>query len=343
MATGILYHDSFTRHTYPGHPENHQRVQAIMRQLKHEDKVLEKLTPIEAREASADDICIGHSADYIAEVQSVSQRGGGMLDADTYMNEFSYEAAARAVGGTLDMISKIVSNELSNGFALTRPPGHHARRQRGSGFCIFNTVAVAALALRSLHNVERVAILDFDVHHGNGTQAIVEEEPAILYISSHQYPFYPMTGALNSIGSKAAKGTKINLPLPEGTGDEGFQKIYKEIVFPALERFSPDFLLVSAGFDAHFQDPLAGLNITLTTYHWLATQLFTLAQKICQGRLIYCLEGGYNRKVLAFAVSDIFRTLLGDSPAFEDKIGRVSGREPDLSELISTLKALHSL
>jgi acetoin utilization deacetylase AcuC-like enzyme len=190
--------------------------------------------------------------------------------------------------------------------------------------------------------LERVAIVDFDVHHGNGTQDILYENPDILFVSSHQYPYYPGTGAINEIGAGPAKGTTVNLPLSVMTGDEGFKRLYREVVFPVIRRFKPELILVSAGFDAHWDDPLASLGLSLEGYAWLSQSLIDLAADLCQGRIVFTLEGGYNLNVLAPGVGNTFRALLGDSH-IDDPVGPAPRQEPDVSSLLAELKQVHQL
>jgi acetoin utilization deacetylase AcuC-like enzyme len=236
----------------------------------------------------------------------------------------------------------VVKGELANGFALVRPPGHHAVPNRAMGFCIFGNTAVTARAIREMPEVERVVIVDFDVHHGNGTQAIVEEDPDIMFVSSHQYPFYPGTGAAYEIGTGPAQGTKVNIPLSVMMGDEAFKRLYGELVFPLIRRFEPQLMIISAGFDSHWDDPLANIGVTLTGYQWLVQGLIDLAGEVCDGKIVFSLEGGYNLRVLAPGVANVFRALLGDNE-IDDPLGVSPWVEPDVSHLLSELKKIHKL
>lgn len=283
-----------------------------------------------------------HHPRHIERVEEISRRGGGLLDADTYTNEFSYDAAVYAAGGLIDLTHAVVDGLFDNGFALVRPPGHHATPIRAMGFCLFSTIAIAARAARYDRGLERVAVIDFDVHHGNGTQDVLIEDPTVLFISSHQYPFYPGTGGLHEIGKGEARGATINIPLDVGVGDQGFKRLYGEAVFPVLRRFQPQLILVSAGFDAHWDDPLANIGLTLTGYRWLCQGLIELATELCKGRIVFLLEGGYNLEVLAPGVGNVFRLLLGDSYC-HDPLGPSPWAEPDVSQLLGMLKALHNL
>jgi acetoin utilization deacetylase AcuC-like enzyme len=341
MITGYVFDEIFTRHDFPKHPENAKRLVAIMKYLADQD-ILPHLTQIPSRPATLDELMYGHHPTYVEMVEENCRYGGGMLDADTYTNSFSYEAASHAVGGLIDLIAAVIKGELNNGFVLVRPPGHHAVPSRAMGFCVFSTAAIAARAARIDLGLERVAVIDFDVHHGNGTQAILNEDPDNLFVSSHQYPFYPGTGAVNEIGLGPAQGTVVNVPLPVMTGDEGFKRLYGEVVFPIVRRFQPELILISAGYDAHWDDPLANIGLTLTGYHWLCQNLIALAAEICRGRIVFTLEGGYNLDVLAPGVGNTFRALLGWSE-IDDPVGISPWAEPDVSHLLATLKKIHGL
>lgn len=341
MVTGYVFDEIFTKHDLPGHPENANRLFAAMEYLANHD-ILPQLTEISSRPANREELMRCHHLRYIELVEETCRHGGGMLDPDTYSNQFSYEAAVRAAGGLIDLTAAVLKGTLDNGFALVRPPGHHATPLQAMGFCLFGTVAIAARAARFDHGLKRVAIVDFDVHHGNGTQAILNEDPTILFVSSHQYPYYPGTGGLNEIGRGEAKGTKINLPLSPNIGDTGFKQLYEEVVFPIIRRFQPELILVSAGFDAHWDDPLANIGLSLTGYGWLCQNLVDLAAELCQGRIVFTLEGGYNLNVLAAGVGNAFRTLLGQDE-WDDPLGPMPWPEPNISGLVADLKRVHHL
>jgi acetoin utilization deacetylase AcuC-like enzyme len=341
MPTGYVFDEIFTKHDLPGHPENAGRLVAIMDYLTKQE-ILSKLTHVPSRPARHEELLRCHHPRHIELVEQVSQRGGGMLDPDTYTNAFSYEAALHAAGGLVELTTQVVQGHLNNGFALVRPPGHHATPTRAMGFCIFGNVAVAARAACQDLGLARVAIVDFDVHHGNGTQAILDDDPAVLFISSHQSPFYPGTGSANETGLSSARGTKVNIPLPVKTGDEGFKRLYSEIAFPILRRFQPQLILVSVGFDAHWKDPLANIELSLATYYWLCQNLVNLAGELCQGRIVFSLEGGYDLEVLAPGVGNVFRALLGDTN-YQDALGQSMWAEAGVSKLITQLKQIHDL
>ncbi len=341
MTTGYVYDKLFTKHNWPDHPENAKRLAAIINYLE-EHKILPRLKQVPSREAKIHELQLCHHPLYLEMVEETCRFGGGMLDSDTYANKFSFEAASHAAGGLIDLSVAVVKGELDNGFALVRPPGHHATPNRAMGFCIFGSVAIAARAVQQITGIERVAIVDFDVHHGNGTQAILEEDPSIMFVSSHQYPFYPGTGAAYETGTGPAKGTIVNVPLSVMMGDEDIECLYSQIVFPLIRRFEPQLMLISAGFDAHWDDPLANIGLTLSGYQWLIQSLIDLAGDLCRGRIVFTLEGGYNLQMLAPGVGNTFRALLGDS-GFDDPLGVSPWVEPGVSSLLAELKKIHAL
>jgi len=279
---------------------------------------------------------------YIAEVKAKSQSGGGYLDMDTYLTPDTYAAAATAAAGTVDLTLAALDGVVDNGFALVRPPGHHALYYQGMGFCVFNNIVLAARMAQKEREIERVAIVDFDVHHGNGTQPMTEADPSILFVSTHQYPFYPGTGGVEEIGQRAGVGFTVNLPLRVGVGDEGFMALYNEIVVPVVRRFEPQLILVSAGYDAHWSDPLASLGLSLAGYAWISQTLVGLAADLCDGKIVFVLEGGYNLPVLSAGVANSIRALLGRDDVV-DPIGFSQQESPDLTGYIKQIKNIHHL
>ena len=339
--TGYVFDPVFLQHDLEGHPESAKRLISIQTKLES-SSVIPELKKINSRPASAEEISVCHSVDYISKVETICTKGGGYLDQDTYTNNFSYKAAKVAVGSLIDLTDAVIDHKIKNGFAFLRPPGHHALENRAMGFCIFGNVAIAAKTALNNPSIKKVAIVDIDVHHGNGTQALVGDNPAILFISTHQFPFYPGTGAINETGTGDASGTMINIPLDPYTSDKSFKIIYDEIVFPAIWRFKPDIIFVSAGYDAHWDDPLANMGLSLTGYSWISKSLIDAAEKICQGKIIFILEGGYNLQVLGTGAINSVKALLRRSD-FEDELGTSPHKDPAVDKLIKELNNIHSL
>ncbi len=340
MATGYVYHPVYLEHNQPGHPENARRLERIMAALR-DVGMLERLTPIEARPATEEELARVHTPGYIAYVRRIAERGGGHLDADTYMNARSYEAAVMAAGGLLALVEAVLEGRVRNGFALVRPPGHHALPDRGMGFCLFNNVAVAARHAQTFPGIRRVFIADIDVHHGNGTQAVFEADPTVFYFSTHEYPYYPGTGHWSEAGIGEGEGSILNVPLPAGVGDQGYLRVYEELLWPLVRRFRPDLILVSAGYDSHWQDPLAMMQLSLGGYARIARELVAMAEELCGGRIVFTLEGGYHLDVLAHGVLNAFYALLGEETVSDPFGPPFPASEPDIGPLLARLKERH--
>jgi acetoin utilization deacetylase AcuC-like enzyme len=343
MTTGYVYHPSFLEHDLRGHPENSRRLTAILETLERHG-MRERLWAIVAEPISQPRLERTHDGRYIDLVRRIAERGGGNLDLDTYISPGSYKAAVMAAGGLVEATRAVLDGEAQNAFALVRPPGHHALRNRGMGFCLFNNVAVAAQYCLSERGLERVAIVDFDVHHGNGTQEQFEADPSVLYISSHQYPYYPGTGHWDETGKAAGIPHLVNIPLSGAIGDNGFGRIMDEIVARALRQFQPQIILVSAGYDAHWDDPLASMRLSVTGYARIARRLKESAEELCEGRLVFALEGGYHLQALSYSVLNTFGVLLGDpDSAIVDPLGPSPYREHDVEEIVSHARRIHRL
>jgi len=341
QRTGIVFDPVFLMHNQTGHPENAKRLESIISRLK-EKSLIDKVTQLKSRLAEIDEIAICHTKEYVEHVKIFCEKGGGYFDPDTYSNKDSFMAAATAVGSSIDLTKAVIRGELKNGFALLRPPGHHALANRSMGFCLFGNIAIASKVALIQPEIKKAAIVDFDVHHGNGTQALDGDDPNILFISTHQYPFYPGTGSMREIGQGDSEGTIVNIPLQAGVGDERFKLVYDKVVIPSLEKFKPDLILVSAGYDAHWDDPLANLNLSLTGYDWISQELIKAAERICSGKIIFFLEGGYNLDVLSNGVANSIRRLLGIE-SVEDPLGRTNYQEPDIKKLVNELVTIHKL
>ena len=343
MATGYVYHRTFLEHDLRGHPENKERLNAIISVL-DQHKVRDRLVPITPVPINQPRLENVHDARYVEQVQRLATRGGGNLDMDTYVSPGSFDAARMAAGGLVEATRAVLDGETQNAFALVRPPGHHALRHRGMGFCLFNNVAIAARYALSERRLDRVAIIDFDVHHGNGTQEEFESDPEVLYVSTHQYPYYPGTGNWDETGLAAGTRHIVNVPLAGAVGDNGFVRIMNEIVIPVTRRFKPQLVLVSAGYDAHWDDPLASMRLSVTGYAGIARVLKELAEEVCEGRLVFTLEGGYHLQALAYSVLNTFGVLLGDpGSAVVDPLGPSPRREREVDDIVSQVRKVHAL
>jgi acetoin utilization deacetylase AcuC-like enzyme len=341
MDTAYVYHPVYLEHNQPSHPENARRLTRILETLE-EQGILARLRLLEPRPATQDELLRVHTQRHIASVRHVAERGGGHMDMDTYVSPRSFEAALMAAGGVIRAVEGVLSGEIPNAFALVRPPGHHATAGRAMGFCLFNNIAVAARAALAEDGIERVLIADFDVHHGNGTQDIFADDPDVFYFSTHQYPYYPGTGAMRDVGREAGAGTVLNVPLPTRIGDGGYARIISDLVWPLAERFNPDLLLVSAGYDGHWNDPLAHMNLSLTGYAHMQRELVKMAGRLCEGRIVFALEGGYQLDALAYGVSNAFYAMLGESATI-DPLGPSPRPERSLGTLVEDLRELHHL
>jgi acetoin utilization deacetylase AcuC-like enzyme len=341
MTTAISLNPQHMTHDEPQHVEHAARLQAIM-QVLDTSGLRADLSEIATGPASEAQISAVHQPRMIEMIRRTAMRDQLWLDPDTYTTAGSWEAALFGAGGALGVVEAVVAGQATNAFALIRPPGHHATSFQSMGFCLFNNIAIAARhALDTLH-VARMAIIDYDVHHGNGTQDCFYDEDRVLFCSTHGSPLYPGSGAERETGSGAGYGTTLNLPLPYGVGDTGFQQLYDELVVPAIQRFRPELILVSAGYDAHWDDPLGPLTLSVAGYAALTQRLVALADELCDGRIVLVLEGGYSLAALGACVVAALRVLLGRDPG-ADPLGPANTREPDVSALIERMQQEHPL
>jgi acetoin utilization deacetylase AcuC-like enzyme len=300
----------------------------------------DSLVIIEPKRATPAQIEAAHNSQYINSIESAMKRAPTYLDyGDTYATPDSFNAALDAAGGTIAVLDQIVEGTADSGFALVRPPGHHATQSQAMGFCLLNNIAIAARHAQQ-QGLDRVLIVDFDVHHGNGTQAIFEADPEVMLFSTHQWGIYPGSGHQKEIGLEEGKGTIINIPLPPRSGDNAFSQVWDEILSPAAERFNPDIILVSAGFDAHWDDPLASLQLTSAGYHMLSRRLGELAKKYCQNRLLFVLEGGYAPRALMENIHACLHAL-AEKPLQEDPLGPAPYDEPNIQKQLAEICEIH--
>lgn len=342
MTTAYVTDDRFAQHTLADHPEHAGRLGAIAERLAA-DGLRDRLLPVTPYPATDEDLLAAHDAEHLDRLAQVAKAGSAtMFGPDTYVLPVSYSIARLAAGAVLRVVDAVLAGRAANGMAAIRPPGHHATRDTAMGFCLLNNVAIAARYAQRQHGVGRILIVDYDVHHGNGTQDIFYDDPSVYYVSTHQSPLYPGTGDVREIGEGDGEGFTLNIPLAPGTGDAGYMQVFGEIIIPAAERFEPQLILVSAGFDAHWADPLANLRLTLSGYDRLARMLRQLAERVCGGRIVFVLEGGYNLTALSYGWANVARVLCGDSDAV-DPLGPARELARPVDALIARLKQLHQL
>ena len=284
-----------------GHPESPERLESIYAMLQGAD-MAGRFDEISPRRATKDEITLNHARAYIERIAATSGRPPLGLDPDTSTSEGSWDAATYAAGAVLDGIDMVLAGKADNGFALVRPPGHHAENDHAMGFCLFNNAAIGAHYLIRKHKLQRVLVIDWDIHHGNGTQHAFYNNPKVLYFSTHQYPYYPGTGALEETGQASGRGYTVNVPLPGGQGDSDYACIFSEILAPLANEYKPEFVMVSAGYDIYQHDPLGTMNVTPQGFYILTRIVRQLAENICGGRLLLTLEGGYHVQGLADSV-----------------------------------------
>lgn len=310
MVTAYLTHPDCLRHDMGAyHPEQPARLTAIDAALRAAG-MLDRLRAIEATAASREQLCRVHASSYVGEIErSVPRQGMAFLDPDTSMNAHSLDAALHAAGALVTAVDQVIGHAVDNAFCAVRPPGHHALRNRAMGFCIFNNVAIGAAHALAAHGLSRVAIVDFDVHHGNGTEDAFHDDPRVMLCSSFQHPYYPFSGA------DSGNDHIVPMPLAAGAGAKEFRKIWLDIGLPALERFQPQLIFFSAGFDAHRDDPLAGLNLVEEDFVWVTSEVMEIAERHAQGRVVSTLEGGYDLDALGRSVVAHVSALMGASSA----------------------------
>jgi acetoin utilization deacetylase AcuC-like enzyme len=343
MTTAYITHPRFLEHDLHGHPEHAGRTRAIWQRMQDSGLLpeLKSLTPDFVSEA---DILTVHNRAYLELLQStVKLKHTAHLDADTYITPTSYEVARLSAGACTLAVDEVLRGESDNAMVVARPPGHHAEPETGMGFCLLNNIAIAARYAQKQYGIGRVMIVDYDVHHGNGTEAVFYDDPSVLFVSTHQSPLYPNTGKVNDIGRGKCEGSTLNIPMPSGCGDTAYAQVFEQVIAPAAQRYAPELILVSAGYDAHHQDPLAGMRLTLNGFADMGRHLMEMATALCGGKIVFVMEGGYNLDALSYGWVNVANILLGKPT--DDPIGLPadSRPEPDLSALIAQVRQIHKL
>lgn len=335
---GIVLDKLFVDHDNGmGHPESQERILAIVDMLNF-TKLIDEVVKIAPRDAAKEEITLVHTPEHYDKMASTSGKPKVFLDADTSTCPVTFDAAVRASGGMISAIDSVLSGEVDRAVPLVRPPGHHAEAERAMGFCIFNHVAVGAAYLTRVKGLKRVLVVDWDVHHGNGTQHIFTNDPSVLYFSVHQHPFYPGTGGLSEKGEGDGEGYNVNVPLPPGMGDNEYLKIFSEILGPIIDQYKPEFILVSAGYDTFFDDPLGGMKVTPEGFAKQARFLTDCADKYSNGNIVFILEGGYNLDGLWICHKEVIEELLD----IKHSDYRVIEDTPQVDSIIESVKKEYS-
>lgn len=343
MRVGLVYDPVYLEHDTGTHVENAQRLIATT-SLLEENQIKDRLVVLSPRPATVDELSTVHAQEYISGIQSQAEKGGGWLDSDTVMSAGSWNAAIHAAGGVLTAVEAVMTKKVNSAFALVRPPGHHATCWQATGFCLFNNAAVAAKYALANFDIQRVLIVDFDVHHGNGTQDTFYADPHVLYFSTHQYPFYPGTGSVNETGVRDGEGFTVNVPLIAGWGDDEYQAVFEDVLAPVARRFEPQLILVSAGYDAHWADSIALMQVSVSGFARIAEIMKTLADMLCQGHLVFTLEGGYHLEALSSSVSATLDTLLGNRE-ITDPLGKQEAKSKPVNfhNFITMVRDIHQV
>jgi acetoin utilization deacetylase AcuC-like enzyme len=338
-ATTVVADPRYRNHRAPsGHPESPDRLVAVQRAI---DARRDRLEHLEPREAQPEEILRVHAREHLDRVAGAARRAPLHLDPDTYVSPESFAVARLAAGGTIDLARRIARGHQQSGLAAVRPPGHHAEPDRAMGFCLFNNVAIAARALQADEGVERILIFDWDVHHGNGTQHHFEDDPNVLYVSTHQFPYYPGTGDFAEAGRGRGEGSTLNVPMPAGCGDPEYLGVLQRVLVPAARAFRPQVMLVSCGFDAHRDDPLAAMRVSGEGFRGMAAIVRALADDECEGRLAFVLEGGYAASGLQEGTEAVLDVLLCPDPPALPKASDVVPGSP-LERIVAGVVGVHA-
>ncbi|MCC7206930.1 MAG: histone deacetylase [Anaerolineae bacterium] len=341
MTTAYVTDNRVNAHTLNGHMESADRLEAVHRAL-DEAGVTERLCALAPEPIRDELILTVHTPEYLDLLKWTETQEGIQFGPDTYVLPESFPAARLSAGGVIRAVEAVLAREADNGLVVMRPPGHHAVPSMGMGFCLLANVALGARYALSHHRVKRVLVVDYDVHHGNGTQDVFYADPSVLFISTHQYPWYPGTGALSDTGEGLGEGYTLNIPFPARVGDQSYSRAFESVVWPAAERYAPDLMLVSAGFDAHWADPLGEIQLSLMGYAHLTRELIRMARRLCDGKIVFVMEGGYHREALANGILNVAYELLGDQRT-SDPLGPGREREPDVADLLTRVRKTHRL
>ncbi len=342
MTTAYITHPRYNEHDLRGHPEHAGRIEAVWQQLQ-EANLINRMKAITASPISEDLILKVHTSEHLSTLQWVAQQDKiVMIDNDTYALQTSYEVARLSAGGVINAVDAILKGDADNAMAVVRPPGHHATPFRPMGFCLLSNIALGARHALDAYGLERVMIVDYDVHHGNGTQDVFYEDNQVLFISTHQSPFYPGTGDIKEIGKGAGEGYTVNVPLSGGYGDTSYHAIFQEVIWALAERYQPQLILVSAGFDAHWVDPLAHMKLSLSGYDHFSRELIRMAEQICNGNIVFVMEGGYDLQALSHGWRNIAHALLDDDE-LSDPYGNAKHADNDIQSVIQEVKSIHQL
>lgn len=344
MTTAYVTHDRYLEHRVAGydHVENPNRLKSVWQSLQ-EAKLPDRMDSLAPIIAPKEALLAVHTPQLIAQFERLEREGRTvMIDPDTYALPTSYEIARLSAGGVMRAVEAVVTGTHQNALACTRPPGHHATPSRSMGFCLLSNVAIAAQYALDHLGLSRVMIVDYDVHHGNGTQDVFYHDDRVMFLSLHQYPFYPSTGNLNEVGSGKGKGYTVNVPFSAGHGDISYKKAFEQIVEKIALRYRPELILVSAGFDAHWRDPLGMMRLSLTGYAGITRDLIRIAEAVCGGKIVFAMEGGYDLDALGNGVRNIAHALLGEDE-ISDQLGEAGGHEPDCQPLLDKITQLHGL
>jgi acetoin utilization deacetylase AcuC-like enzyme len=348
MTTAYLTDPRTHAHSLPEHPEHAERLQAVESRF-NEAGLPDRLFCLTPEPAAEEHLLAVHTPAHLQMLADAEKRQYALIyGGDTYIVPASYQAARLSAGAAIRAVDVVLKGEADNALVAMRPPGHHALPNRPMGFCLLANAAIAVHYARETYGVERILIVDYDVNHGNGTQDIFYEDPNVLFVSTHQHPFYPGSGRVNETGEGQGRGTTVNIPLPAGYGDAALARVYEQVLWPIAIRFAPEIIFVSAGFDCHWDDPLAGMTLTLTGYAHLTRELVRMADTFCGGQIIFLLEGGYSLPAVSYGMLNIAYALLGEAQIVDplplpDSLKQYQDRLPPLNGLLTQIREIHAL